>query len=71
MHLENELLETKLESVQKDNSYKDQLRQAERERDKVKVELAEIKQREEEQRRRDAERMNRILLYRQYKTTGE
>ena len=69
LHLENKLLETKLESVQKDNSYKDQLRQAERERDKVKVELAERKQREEEhkrreeeQKRRDAERMNRILL---------
>ena len=69
LHLENKLLETKLESVQKDNSYKDKLREAERERDEVKVELAERKlreeeqkRREEEQKRRDAEKMNRILL---------
>ena len=66
---DNELPSTKLELETKENSYKDELREAERERDKVKVELAERKQKEEEQQRKkeeekrqEVEATNRILL---------
>lgn len=69
MKIENELLRTKLELETKDNSFKEELRKTERERDEMKVKLAkkekeeaEQNQKKEEQKRREVEEMNRILL---------